>query len=290
VETPLRVPCPGLEVHLDAVSAEDGLYLITSPEYHMKRLLAIGLSRIYQIAKCFRAHERGPWHHAEFTMLEWYRAGADYLDLLGETEELLRACLGETLAYQGETLDLRGPFQRLTTREALLSHAGIDWRAHPDPASFREAARRAGFGPVPEDEPWDDVFHRVFLTAVEPRLGRGRPTALLDYPARMSALARLKPADPGVAERFEIYVAGVELCNAFSELTDPDEQRARFEADQAERRRLGKPVYPLDEKLLAALPKIPPCAGIALGLDRLLVLSCDARDLSAVLPFGGERL
>jgi lysyl-tRNA synthetase class 2 len=290
VETPLCVPSPGLEVHLDAVRTASGLYLITSPEYHMKRLLAAGLPRIYQLAKCFRAGERGPWHHPEFTMLEWYRTGADYLDLLAETEELLRASAGAEIFHRGERIDLSAPFERLTTQEALWRHAGIDWRAHPEPDDLRRAAERAGFGSIPAGDTWDDTFHRVFLTAVEPKLGRGRPTALLDYPARMSALARLKPSDPGVAERFEIYVAGVELCNAFSELTDPAEQRRRFEADQAERRRLGRPIYPIDEKLLAALGALPPCAGIALGIDRWLLLLCDANDLDEVLFFGGDRL
>jgi lysyl-tRNA synthetase class 2 len=290
VETPLRVPSPGLEVHLEAIPAGEGHWLVTSPEYHMKRLLAGGLRRIYQIARCFRAGESGPHHSPEFTMLEWYRADADYTAILADAEGLLRACAGPTLRFRGEEIDLAGAWERLTTRDALLRHAGIDWRAHPDPAGFREAATRAGFGPIPTDDTWDDVFHRVMITAVEPHLGRGRPTALTEYPARMAALARLKPGDPEVAERFEIYVAGVEIANAFSELTDPGEQRRRFEAEQAERWRLGRPVYPIDEKLLEALGRLPPCAGIALGLDRLLMLGLDAASLDEVLPFAGDRL
>jgi lysyl-tRNA synthetase class 2 len=290
VETPLRVRNPGLEVHLEALPAGEGLYLITSPEYHMKRLLAAGLPRIYQIAKCFRAEEEGPLHHVEFTMLEWYRSEAGYLEILADTEGLLRFCAGPSLVYQGEAIDFSLPFERLTTREALCRHAGIDWRAHPDVSTFRAAALDAGFGPIPLDDTWEDVFFRVFLTAVEPKLGRGRSTALLDYPARMAALARLKPGDPEVAERFEVYVSGIELANAFSELVDPVEQRRRFEADQAERRRLGLPVYPVDDKLLEALGGLPPCGGIALGLDRLLLLLQDVPSLDGVLPFGGERL
>jgi lysyl-tRNA synthetase class 2 len=290
VETPQRVRSPGLEVHLDAIPAGEGFYLITSPEYHMKRLLAAGFGRIYQIVKCFRAGEQGPLHHPEFTMLEWYRAEAGYQEILADTEGLLRALAGDSLVYQKETIDLSGPFERLTTREALWRHARIDWREHPDVSSFRAAALAAGHGPIPPDDTWEDIFFRVFLSAVEPRLGHGRPTALLDYPARMAALSRLKPGDPEVAERFELYIAGIELANAFSELVDPVEQRRRFEADQAERRRLGRPVYPVDEKLLAALGELPPCGGIALGLDRLLLLLLDEPHLERVLPFGGDPL
>lgn len=295
VETPLRVRSPGLEVHLEAVGAGrdagEARWLITSPEYHLKRALALqGLPRLFELAKCFRAGELGTWHHVEFTMLEWYRRDSDYLEILGDTEQLLRTCLGEAVVYQGAAIDLSQGCERLTTQEALRRHAGLDWRAFPERDAFAQAAAALGFGPIPADDTWDDIFHRVFLTAVERKLGFGRPTALLDYPASQGALARLRPDDAGVAERFEVYVAGIELCNAFSELVDAPEQRRRFVAEQAERRHLGRTVHPIDEHLLAALATLPPSGGIALGVDRLLMLKLDAKEMREVLPFGYERL
>jgi len=305
IETPLRVRSPGLEVHLDAVPAgfdgKEPRFLITSPEYHCKRALALPeMPRLFTLAKCFRAGEFGTWHHVEFTMLEWYRRDASYDDILADTEALLSACAAafaaerggdaQRIVYEDETIDVSRGCERLTTQEALLRHAGLDWRAYPTRDVFAAAADRAGFGPVPADDTWDDVFHRVFLTAVEPKLGRGRPTALVDYPASQGALARLKADDPAVCERFEVYAAGIELCNAFGELVDAEEQRARFVEEQETRARLGRAVHAVDEKLLAAIATLPPSGGIALGIDRLLMLLTGASSLREVLPFGYEAL
>jgi lysyl-tRNA synthetase class 2 len=295
VETPLRVRSPGMELHLAPFPAGAGRWLITSPEYHLKRALATGLPRIYEIAKCFRDGEMGAHHHAEFTMLEWYRRDADYLDILADTEALLAAAARAfdprgVVTGRGTEVDCTRGCERLTTQEAFVRFVDVDWREHPVRDDFARAVERAGLGPIPDDDSWDDVFHRVLVTAVEPRLGHERPTALLDYPASQAALARLRPGDACIAERFEVYVHGVELCNAFSELVDAAEQRRRFRAEQSERRALGKPVFDLDERLLAAIATLPPSGGIALGLDRLLMLLTGATTLAEVLPFGYANL
>lgn len=299
IETPLRVRSPGMELHLQAIPAGVGRgeprWLITSPEYHCKRALALGLPKLFTLAKCFRDGEEGGHHHPEFTMLEWYRRDAGYDEILADTEALLEEAARTfftrpELPVAGLVIDVSRGFERLTTQEALVRYAGLDWRAHPERDDFAAAAARAGFGPIPDDDTWDDVFHRVFLTAVEPKLGRTRPTAILDYPASQAALARLCPRDPGVAERFEVYAGGFELCNAFGELVDAEAQRARFQTEQAERARLGRDVYPIDEKLLSALATLPPSAGIALGMDRLLMLLCGTQRLADVLPFGFDAL
>jgi lysyl-tRNA synthetase class 2 len=274
VETPMLVPCPGLDLHLDGCAA-DGGFLITSPEYQMKRLLSGGLPRIFQIARCFRRGEQGPWHNPEFTLLEWYRAFSGYEDILDDTEALVCTAaleLRDEASFQvgPRRIDLERPFLRVTVAEAFRCHAGVE---------EEELLRWAR-----EDE---DRYFRVLVEQVEPALAAlDQPVFLLDYPASQASLARRKPSDPRYAERFELYVAGVELCNGFGELNDPAEQRARFEADQAERRRRGLPVYPLDERFLRALEEgMPPASGNALGLDRLVALACGASSLAEILAF-----
>jgi len=279
VETPLAVPSPGLEVHLSALEvtgAGERRYLHTSPEYHMKRLLAAGASRIYSLGKVFRQEELGARHEPEFTMLEWYRAFGDSAAMMHDTEQLAAhvasALLGTTLVpgVSGRgRIDLAAPWERLTVREAFDRYAGVSADSLID------------------DE--EEFFH-VLATRVEPELGRGKPTILMRYPAKMAALARLCDDDPTVAERFEAYVDGIELCNAFYELTDAAEQRARLIADQATRRTAGKPLYPIDEKFLAALETgLPPCAGNALGFDRLLMLILGRDRIEDVMAFGHSR-
>ncbi len=291
VETPLLVESPGLEPHLDPfpVRAARPLFLITSPEYAMKKLLAAGSGDIFQLAKSFRDEPTGPTHLPEFTMLEWYRTGADYRTVMNDCERLAAyvanaVCGDSAVRWQGEQLDLEPPVERMTVRQAFQRYAGLSLRFDEPLARLRELAEAAGATDLADDDTWDDVFFKVFLRFIEPRIGRGRPTILYDYPARMAALSRIRTDDPLVCERFELYAGGLELANAFSELTDPAEQRRRFEADNAERERLGKTPLPVDEDLLDALGRMPPSAGVALGLDRLMMLLTDTPDIRDVVP------
>ena len=258
VETPVRIPAPAPEPHIDCPPSGDW-FLRASPELQMKKLLAAGMERIYQIGPCFREGEKGSRHNPEFTMLEWYRANADYNDIAVDMEALV----GEVLRTTGTTgvspVAVVLPFPRMTVREAYL--------------------RWAGWDPV---EAWDqDRFDFDMATKIEPNLPKG-PIFLMDYPAPAASLARLKADDPRVAERWELYVDGLELANAFTELTDPVEQRRRFESARAERRALGEADYPLDEEFLDALGRMPPSGGVALGVDRLVMLACGVRDISDV--------
>jgi lysyl-tRNA synthetase class 2 len=291
VETPLVVPSPGLDVHLDAprVHTKAGeRYLITSPEYQMKRLLSGGLERIYQIGKCFRNDEVGERHQPEFTMLEWYRAFAGMEEVMRDTEELVahvaraaRRRWHDDDLHEPERaflylqdgdikVDVTPPWPRLTVREAFDRYAGM---------SMDEALR---------DE---ERFYRLLVERVEPALAALGAVFLCEYPVSQASLARKKPGDPSVAERFEAYVAGVELCNGFGELTDPIEQRARLERDQDERRARDLPVYPIDEAFLAALEQgMPPSGGNALGLDRLVMLTLGATHIEDVLAIPASEL
>jgi len=278
VETPILVPSPGLDLHLDAFAIGSDKFLATSPEYQMKRLLAGGVPRIFQITRCFRQGEIGARHNPEFTMLEWYRAFSSFEAMIEETEALVVetaiAARGRPeIVHDGRTHSLSLPFERLPICEAFARHAGIS------------AAQALDLALSGRDED-EEQFHRLFVERVEPALAKGPPVVLLDYPSTQASLARKKPSDPRFAERFEILVAGVELCNGFGELVDPIEQRARFEDDRRRRAAIGKPVYPIDERFLAALEEgIPPCAGNALGLDRLIALCLGANSIGDVLAF-----
>jgi elongation factor P--(R)-beta-lysine ligase len=302
VETPALVPAPGMEPHIQAFETtfepEGGggprpLFLHTSPEYAMKRLLAEGFPRTFQLARVYRNGEVSRAHNPEFTMLELYRAGADYEAVMADLESLVEACAralspdgAPRAARSGAALDLSAPFERLTVAEAFRRRAGIDLAAcGGDAARLAEAARRAGHDPGPPGERFDDVFFRVMLDAVEPRIGAGRPTYLVDWPAPMAALSRLKRGDPAVAERFELYAGGLELANGFSEPTDAAEQRARLEEEQALRRSLGRRAYPLDERFLEAVERMPDAGGVAVGFDRLLMLLTGAEAIEDVLLF-----
>lgn len=300
VDTPLMVPSPGLEVHLRAVPAGAQKWLITSPEYQMKRLLAAGLERIYTVCKCFRADEEGHQHSTEFTMLEWYRARAGWEDILSDTEALVATAAeavhgAPVIEVRGpggaRRMDLAPPWPRMTVNEAMERFAGVRMTGAEDAAELGERVRAAGVD-TGTATAWDDVFFTAFLDRVEPALARmERPVALVDWPAPLAALARRKPDAPHLVERFEVYVAGIELANAFGELTDAVEQRARFAADLAERAARGLPCYPVDEKLLAALAEgLPPCAGIALGVDRLVMLVTGAAHIREVLAFTSDEL
>lgn len=291
VETPLAVPSPGLDLHLDAVQlhcdtkgGEDTnggedmkggeRFLITSPEYQMKRLLAAGLGDIYQIAKCFRKGELGARHQPEFTMLEWYRSPGELDSVLADTEAIVRAALRAVgrAHIDGERgrIELPDRFDRLSVADAFRDIAGLDV-----------------FDVLPDEE----RFFRIIVEKIEPELGRERPVFLTRWPASMASLARLCPDDPRFAERAELFIDGMELCNAFGELTDPVEQRARLLRDQEARRAAHLPVYPLDERFLAALEDgIPPSGGNALGLDRLVMLACGTRHIDDVVAIPASRL
>jgi elongation factor P--(R)-beta-lysine ligase len=295
VETPLRVPSPGQEVHLDAVATAGGRYLITSPEYHMKRLVAAGAGRIYQVTRSFRAGEQGPHHQPEFTMLEWYRAGAPLAAIADDCEAVLRAAAQAVGAYPlapipaaraafGPQIRLDDPFERTTVAALLEQHAGIRLDGQETGAVLAAKAAAAGVH-TGSSEAYDDLFFQVFLDRVEPHLGRRRPTFVFDWPAPLAALARRRQDNPGFAERFELYAGGLELANAFGELTDPVEQRARFEEEARVRQARGKAVYPIDERLLAALPHMPETSGVALGFDRLVMLVLGAADIAEVVAF-----
>lgn len=268
VETPHRLPGNAPELHIEAVSSGD-LFLHTSPELSMKRLLAAGYERLYQICRVWRDKERGRRHLPEFTILEWYRAGVDYTVLMDECFELLSAlCPSRILVWQGRKVSLAPAWERLTVAEAFNRHAGCS----------AEEALAAG------------RFEEVLSSEVEPHLGLEKPTILYEYPAELASLARKKPDEPSVAERFELYICGLEIANAFSELIDPGEQRERFEADEAERRASGLQPYPVPEKFLEEMPAMPPAAGIAMGLDRLVMLLTDAPTIDDVVAFTPEEL
>jgi lysyl-tRNA synthetase class 2 len=279
VQTPVMVPSPGLELHLDAFEVAGGdrgarRWLATSPEYQMKRLLAEGHERIYQISPCFRRGELGARHNPEFTMLEWYRARAGVDDVMRDTEQLVASVTGGRVTLASRVVGATPPFERIAVCEAFARYAG--W------------SRGETLAAAASDE---DRYFRTLVDVVEPALASlDHAVFLVDYPASQASLARRKPGDPEVAERFELYVAGVELCNGFGELVDPVEQRARLEADRATRAARGMPDYPIDERFLEALARVPPSGGNALGLDRLVALTCGTTEIADVIAFTAEEL
>jgi lysyl-tRNA synthetase class 2 len=277
VETPLLVPSPGLDLHLEAfevVTRSPARYLITSPEYQMKRLLGDGHERIFQIAKCFRKGEQGVHHNPEFTMLEWYRTRAGIEDVMRDTEELVALVTSGRVQLGARTVDTRAPVERWTVCDAFERFAGIGEDETLDLAANDE-----------------ERYFQLMVEAVEPGLAAlEHAVFLVDYPSSQASLARRRPDDPRVAERFELYVAGIELCNGFGELTDPVEQRARLERDRAERSTRGLAVYPIDERLLEALGRMPPSGGNALGLDRLVALVCGTTEIRRVMAFAVDEL
>jgi lysyl-tRNA synthetase class 2 len=310
VETPCLVPVPGMEVHLRAfrtafrphlgAGRDAVLWLRTSPELALKRLLVAGAGPVFELARVWRNGEVSPRHGPEFTMLEWYAPGLGLDALMDETEALLRSVCPAVVAHGGVETDLRPAFERLTMADAFRRHCrGLDILATVDPATaegdaaaLHAAAGAAGLG-LPAGLGWEDAFFHLVLTHVEPRLGRDRATFLTHWPAPQAALARRDPADPRAALRFELFVAGLEIANAFDELTDPAEQRARFTRDVAARQaEAGAEGWEVDEGFLAALDHgMPSGSGIALGFDRLAMLAAGAASIDQVLwlPFpGGE--
>ena len=295
VETPYAVTVPGEEVHLRAFATTrehpDGrterLWLHTSPEFAMKRLLVAGAGPIFQFARVWRNGEGSELHAPEFTMLEWYRPGADMVSLMEETELLLRVVLPGVVTCRGVTTDL-ATFERLSVAEAFRRYAGADVLGTAGDAAGLAASAGAV---LRSGESWEDLFFRLLLERIEPRIGREHPTFLTHWPAAQAALARRAPEDPRVAERFELFVCGMELANAFVELTDAAEQRARFEADRARRVPLYGPDWKMDEDFLSALEfGMPACAGIALGFDRLAMIASGADRIGQVLWLPPEDL
>jgi elongation factor P--(R)-beta-lysine ligase len=295
---------PGNETHLHGFATTrlhpDGtsvpLYLHTSPEFAAKKLLAAGETAIFEFSRVFRNREIGsPLHAAEFTMLEWYRAHVGWHKVMDDTVHLARlaaqAAGSGGWQWRGQRIDADVPEERMTLAEAFDRHAGIDLLStlsatgEPDRERLALAVGTAGLR-VSDDDSWSDLFTKVMVARIEPHLGRGRPTILCEYPAPEAALARRVPGDGRVAERFELYICGVELANGFGELTDAAEQRARFQADMDEKERIYGMRYPLDEDLLAALPHMPPSSGVAMGFDRLAMLASGARSIRDVL-WGG---
>jgi lysyl-tRNA synthetase class 2 len=279
VETPYAVPTPGEEVHLQPYRLEpSGLYLHTSPEFAMKKLLAGGAGKVFQLARVWRDEPLSQTHLPEFTMLEWYGPHASMDDLIDEVKTYLAAVLPPVFSYAGHTITLAHA-NRFTVAEAFSRFTGADMLGTADDAAALAASAGAT---LRADESWEDLFFRLLLERIEPNIGRENPSFLTHWPAALAALARRDPADPRVAERFELYIAGLELANAFVELTDAAEQRARFVQDRARRAAHGGPSWPLDEDFLEAVGNMPPCAGIALGFDRLVMLATGATRIADV--------
>lgn len=273
VETPTIVPSPGLDVHLCAFEVRDPRghsvgWLATSPEYQMKRLLSAGAARIFQLGRAYRAEEQGLHHEREFTMLEWYRAHSSSDDVIRDTRELVTLMVDALAEHVEDRAYFEEAWERITVADAVRRHAQID---------LQDLVRD------------HDRFFSTWAETIQPRLGEERPVVVTDWPASMASLAKIKPN--GMADRFEVFVRGIELCNGFGELTDPAEQRARFERDQAERGARGFPVYPIDERFLQAMDRgMPESGGNALGVDRLLMLLVGADSIQAVMPFPLARL
>ncbi len=272
VETPCRIPSPAPEANIDAPASGDW-FLRISPELCMKRLLAAGYPRIFQVCKCFRENERGNMHAPEFTILEWYTKGANYFDMMGQCESLVAAAargagFNKSFPRRGKTIDISPPWPRLRVFEAFERFASVSM----------------------EDALMQDIFDEAMVDEIGPRLGKKKPVFLYDYPRSRGALARPLPDNPDFAERFELYISGIELCNAFTELTDSKEQERRFKAEIERRKKEGKVVYPMPEKFLEDLKKMPGAAGNALGIDRLTMLFADAERIDDVLTFTPEEL
>ncbi len=302
VQTPVLQVSPGMEPHLKAFATsletpsgeQRARYLHTSPEFAMKKLLAGGVPRPFQFARAFRNAERSALHHPEFTMLEWYRARESYDTIMADCASLLHvaalAAGRPLLTWNGEACDPAADVEMLTVAEAFARYAGIDLLAttrrdpaDPDLAVLAQAATPLGIVPH-EGDRWEDLFFRIMFERIEPKLGFGAPTLLYEYPVSMAALARVKPGDALVAERFELYVCGVELANGYGELTDAAIQRRRFAADMALKEKLYGERYPVDEDFLAALEHgLPECSGVALGFDRLAMLASGAARIEDVL-------
>ncbi len=301
IETPVRMPEVAPEQHIAPCAAEDWL-LSTSPELHMKRLLSAGYEKIFQFGRCFRKGERGNWHNPEFTLLEWYRTGGDYQSMIDDTEKLIAAIAGglkiKQLSYQGQKIDLSLPWPRVTVSEAFRKSAGWDPVASLNSLLPRESTAsvvipaKAGIQRGDGEDTLPDLerFDVDLVSKVVPDFALDRPTILLDYPAALGSLARLKSGNPSVAERAEVFIGGLELANAFSELNDPAEQTRRFREEIREIGLRTGQQRTMPRKFLKALADLPDCGGIAMGVDRLVMLFCDAAIIDDVMPFTTDKI
>ncbi len=296
-DTPILVNLPGMEPYLDVFKTKfepegngqsHDMYLITSPEYAMKKLLVAGFPKIFQITKSFRNKETGgALHNPEFAILEWYRTNSDYREIMIDTEALIRyLCDGlfqkKEFMFQGRVIDVSGDFERLSVVEAFERYAGISREVFESSEELIGVAQGKGY----KAENYDDAFFLIFLNEIEGKLGGGRPTILYEYPVSMAALSKVCPNNPKYAERFEIYISGIELCNAFSELTDAQEQGRRLGEERAQRATMGKPLYDVDQSFLDALALgMPESGGIAFGVDRLIMLLLDQVSIENVIFF-----
>ncbi|MEW5805563.1 MAG: EF-P lysine aminoacylase EpmA [Patescibacteria group bacterium] len=304
VRTPSFVRLAGMEPYLNPLSFEfcneknkkyQG-YVITSPEYSLKKLLALGFPKLFEIARVFRQGESfGPWHNPEFTMLEWYRPNSNYKKIMKDAENLV-SFLAKALykkpviVYGGKKIDLSLPWPRLSVKQAFKKFAGIDLDKVKSFNAFKKIVKNKDYQ-TNKSFDWNDLFYLIFLNEIEPNLPQNKPIIIYDYPLPQAALAKRKNKNSFYAERFEIYIAGLEIANAFSELTDWREQEKRLKQEQKLRRQLGKEIYQIDKDFIAALKSgIPETGGIALGIERLEMLLLDIQDINELLPFPAKKL
>jgi len=299
VETPHVVRLPGMEPYLDVfkttfftqAGSQNPMFLITTPEYAMKKILVSGEEKIFQMCKSFRNKETdSELHNPEFTLLEWYRAYASYEDIMVDMEELVQSLAEKMnvihrINYKGSFVDVSGPWPRVKVKDLFKDYAGIGYEDFEDEEKLRAAVKEKGYE-VDEKTSYEDVFFSVFMNEIEPKLGFNKPVIVYEYPKKMAALSKECDDDSRYAERFEVYIAGIELCNAFTELNDPDEQKRRLESEQKDRLAMGKENYEVDQSFIAALEfGMPPSGGIALGVDRLVMLLTDTPDIREVMYF-----
>lgn len=299
VDTPLMVRSPGMEPYLevfettllDTDRSSQKAYLLTSPEYALKKLLAAGIPKLFQICKSFRNGEgKSKKHNAEFTIMEWYRTNADYIDIMDDCENLCRfivqTLFGKTtFTYQGKDFNFTKPWERLSVAQAFQKYCNIDVKTLLDEKLLLEAGKKRGFS-VDKHTTWEQIYNQFFLNDIDVHLGVEQPTILYDYPVSQASLSKKKRGDPRFAERFEFYLAGIEMGNAFSELTDADEQLRRFQIEREERKSLGKTLYDIDMDYIEALHSgIPQSGGIAVGIDRLCMFFSNTADIQDIITF-----
>ncbi len=304
IDSPLMVKSPGMEPYLevfettliDSDAQQKRAFLLTSPEYALKKLLVAGIPKLFSICKSFRNGEGlSRKHNPEFTIMEWYRTNASYLEIMQDCEDMfahISKALGgtEKWEYQGKTYDLSTPWERISVSEAFQKYCGVDTDTLLDETKLLEAGKKRGFS-VDDSTTWEQIYNQFFLNDIEPHFGVDRPTIIYDFPASQASLSKKKESDPRFAERFEFYIAGIEMGNAFSELTDADEQLRRFQLERAEREQLGKTMYDIDMDYIEAIKAgLPPTGGIAVGIDRVAMFFADAPSIEDVLVFPAREL